>query len=393
MRIGLSLFQFYPGRVGGAGEYVQQLVPRLTRMLGRDDRLILCGSRENLTPFDDLRDARLERREFTLSRLAGKGLRLGDLATGGRLSRFLAAKINAARPDVMLFPQQALFPQGIDAPRVVTFVDLQHEHFPQYFSRFGLWSRRKKERQAVAGADRFICISAATRDDLVRILSVPRERTHVVYLGGDAAGDRPVPPRASSSGTVPYVLYPANAYPHKNHVRLVRGFRRFRGAHPDVPAKLILSGLSNRELDRELAAREPDEGIEHVGFVSRAQLDALYAGCRGVIFPSLFEGFGIPVLEALRHGRPVVCADLPVFREIVGDAVEYFDPGSEEAIADQLQRIFCAPLRTVDPAVWENLQARFSWDRCAEETLAVLRIAATTPGEAHAMQQSSMKTV
>jgi glycosyltransferase involved in cell wall biosynthesis len=230
-----------------------------------------------------------------------------------------------------------------------------------------------------------ICISEATRTDLLDYQRLSPERAVVVRLGGN---DRPPlgsPPPAIGE---PYLFYPANAYPHKNHVALLRAFQRFRSEHPDLPGRLILCGLVQPQLARALRECRPEARIEHVGYVSRERLAALYADCTAVLIPSLFEGFGIPLIEAMGYGKKIFCAELPVFRELAGDAVEYFDATSEAAIAAQCARIFSRPAWPVDRAAYAGILAELNWEQCARQTYELLsEVAASRPAIAAEAQR------
>ena len=102
---------------------------------------------------------------------------------------------------------------------------------------------------------------------------------------------------------------------------------------------------------------------------------AAYAGCQGVIIPTLFEGFGMPVIEGVGYGRPVCCSDLSVFHELVGDAVQYFDPLSVDAMTAAIEDLFVGRVAVPAPAIAAEIVDRLNWDRCAAETYAVLRAA------------------
>ena len=369
MRVGISLFQFFRGRVGGAGEYIAQMVPRLAHCLAAGDRLLLFGSTENLEPFAGIADPRVERLHFDLSRRATVLLRMADLLVPGACTRSLAARVNAARPDVVLFPQQSLFPAGIAAPKAVTVVDLLHRHFPQQFGSFECWLRHRKDRQIVTQAETILCISETTRRDLRQTFAIPDHRMRTVHLAGSGNVMRPA---SAMEPEVPYLLYPANAYPHKNHAGLIAAFQQFRLAHPEVPGRLVLTGGRSPQLSRLLRNSTARDQIEHLGYVSAERLAELYAGCRAVVFPSLFEGFGIPILEAMEHGKPIYCSDLPVLREVAGDSVSYFEPSSTDSLAAALRDAFTATAQTAATQKYPAVLQRFSWERCARDTYTAL---------------------
>lgn len=373
MRIGMALFQFFRGRIGGTAEYLERLVPGLLKVLAADDELVLCGNRENLAPFDHLQDDRLRRVTFPWSRRWIQALRLADLVLPVAPSSFSAGRLNALDLDVLFCPQQSIFPRGVQAKTVVTVMDLLHYRCPDQVSLWQRWLRQRKEQHLVHACDHTISISAATRTDLQLFYPIAAEKCSVVHMGGrafqTAATVNPVPAGA------PYIFYPAAAFPHKNHGRLFAAFRRFRETHPDVPARLVMSSQSSAEVRRLLAQHAHHGDILHLGYISRAEVAAAYAGCQGVMIPTLFEGFGMPVIEGVGFGRPVCCSDLPVFHELVGNAVQYFDPHSVPEMTAAIAGLFAGTVTIPDPATVNDIVNRLNWDRCAAETYAVLRAA------------------
>ncbi|MFO1020046.1 MAG: glycosyltransferase [Planctomycetales bacterium] len=184
----------------------------------------------------------------------------------------------------------------------------------------------------------------------------------MLYLGG---GRSELRPGATPEGRTerPYIFYPANAYPHKNHPLLVRAFRQFKEQHPEQTAQLVMTGQRQPHLDEELARCRPEHGIFHLGFVSAEELDRLYRDCRAVFFPSLFEGFGIPIIEGMSYGKPIFCHRLPVFEELVGEKVRYFEATSEAPIITTLERIFDRDADlSVDLGAYEQVLRGLNWD-------------------------------
>ena len=371
MRIGIGLFQFFPGRIGGVAEYLERLIPGLLRVLAPDDELILCGNPENLAPFETLTDPRLRRQRFPWSRRWIQGLRLADVLLPGSPSSQFARPLNDLQLDVFFCPQQSIFPRGVRARTVVAVMDFLHFHCPDQLSAGQRWMRRRKEEHFVRECDHTISISAATQADLQRFYKIAPEKCSVVHLAGRALQAITVPNPVLSG--VPYIYFPAAAFPHKNHARLLEAFRQYRAAHPDIPARLILSGQTSPRLQKLLRPHLAAGDVLHLGFVTSAQVAAIYADSTGVIVPTLFEGFGMPVIEGLGYGRPVCCSNLPIFQELVGDAVQYFDPLSVESIQTAVEDLFAGRVAVPGPVRTAEILERLNWERCAAETYAVLR--------------------
>lgn len=373
MRVAVSLFQFYPGLVGGAGNYIQEMIPRLFEFMGSEDRLLLCGSDENLRPFASITEPRCERMLFTTTRRGTNLRRFGDLL-GLNRSKLWGGRINEWKPDLLFCPQQSIFPNGVAAPCVVTILDLLHQHYPSHFSLLDRWIRWRKDCICFQKGASFIAISEWSRDDILARQPSLSGRVHAIPLAG---GIKP----AFSQDQLEielineaYVLYPAFPYLHKNHRRLLEAFASI----PEKSkGKLILVGRLAPWLEK-LVAKTP--GVEHLGFVTPERLKALYRGAKGVILPSLFEGFGIPIVEAMHYGKPIWCSRIPTFQEIAGDSVQYFDPESNQEIVQALSAAFRLEHRNwID---YSAILSRYSWERCARETWSVfLQSRAHLPGE------------
>jgi glycosyltransferase involved in cell wall biosynthesis len=196
-----------------------------------------------------------------------------------------------------------------------------------------------------------IAISEHGRETLIERLSLSPERVRTIHLGVDLERFSP-----AAVAREPFVLYPANRWPHKNHERLFRSMELL----PEL--RLVLTGYDG-------PARE---GVESLGRVSHDELVDLYRRASALVFPSRYEGFGQPVLEALACACPVACSDLPPLREVAGDAAVYFDPDDPESIAAGVREAIAR-----GGASGPARAAQFSWDETARRHDAVYRELAT----------------
>jgi glycosyltransferase involved in cell wall biosynthesis len=263
--------------------------------------------------------------------------------------------------------------------RVVTVHDLIYRIVPE--AHFGLRAlgMRVLVPAAVRRSDRVIAVSRNTRDDLVRLLGVPAGRIDVVPSGvGTTARAAPAPEAELRSRHAladrPVALAVSAKRPHKNLRRLLDALAFLPPAGRPV---LFLVGYPT-EHEEDLRRHAVELGlagdVRFPGWVDPAELEGLYALASCFVFPSLYEGFGLPVLEAMARGVPVACADRASLPEIAGDAALLFDPEDPAAIAAAMQRLLAdRPLADRLRAAGREQAARFSWRAAAEGTLASYR--------------------
>jgi len=294
----------------------------------------------------------------------------------------LSAEMLRAAPDVLFVPAHVV-PLVHPRRTVVTIHDLGYLHFPEthpardrrYLDRATRWSAH--------AARRVIAVSHATRDDLMRLLHIPEAKIAVVPHGVDAAITRPSQDLAvavlSRYGiTRPYVLALGTVQPRKNLVRLVAAFGAMRAA--GLPHTLVIVGRSGwlaNPIHEAVAVHGLTEHVHFTGYVPDVDLPALYAGADVLAFVSLYEGFGLPALEAMAYGTPVVAANTSSLPEVVGGAGLLVDPTDVAAIAAALTRVVSdGALQARLVAAGQSRAVAYTWERCARETLAVLEATA-----------------
>ena len=262
-----------------------------------------------------------------------------DTAMAHRLSKALAGVDVFHSSDVLLW-------RAPDALNVVTVYDLTALLFPEYHTAETRLLQERKRRFAQDEADLVIAISEATRRDIVAHLRISPQRVHVVPAGVDPifkpAQDRDALARAlAAMGLEPgkYILYAGTLEPRKNLTRLVRAFGRMRRETPARPLKLVLAGGAGwmfGELFQTIAALGLDDCVVCPGRVPIETLVMLYRGALFFVYPSLYEGFGLPPLEAMACGTPVVASNTSSLPEVVGDAGILVDPKDEGALAEAM---------------------------------------------------------
>ena len=247
-------------------------------------------------------------------------------------------------------------------PLVVTLHDLVPFRFPETMTRWSLLYARATHRRMLMAADRIICISDDTANDLVNIIGVTHDRIRVVPLGIDSHFFEALPP--GDPPPEPYILFVGNQEPRKNLERLQNAVAILRGR--GFPHVLVVAGAGAWG-----AVSLTQPFVRRLGSVTENELRRLYADAACLALPSLHEGFGLPALEAMAAGTPVVASHAGSLPEVTGGAAVLVDPldpvdiarGLEAAITDSADLRAGGPLRA----------AQFTWQRAAEETVAVYR--------------------
>lgn len=252
------------------------------------------------------------------------------------------------------------------AREVVTVHDLAYEHLPSTVSTDAARYRELVPRALARGAH-VLTPSRATADAVRERYDLDEGRVSVTPLGVDASWFRVTgaPPVVAGSALPDrYLLFVGTLEPRKNLPRLLAAHRRLRAVDPGTP-DLVLAGQAGHD-DRVLES----PGVVRTGWLDDEDLRRLVKGAGALVLPSLDEGFGLPVLEALAAGRPVLAGDVPALREVGADEAVYADPLDVDALTDGLVRVLAAPDDAAARAARVDRAARFTWDATAEATLA-----------------------
>lgn len=290
-------------------------------------------------------------------------------------------------PDLLFVPSHVL-PLAHPAKCVVTVHDLGYHYYPEAHTLsqnvYLRWSTRYNARSAV----RVLSDSQATRRDLVAFYGIPEEKIRVVYPGRDETlapvTDRTLVDAACARHgvTSPYLLYVGTLHPRKNLVRLVQAFASLLrseesgGTGPYSDLQLVLAGQKGwfyDEIFAQVRKLDLEDRVLFPGYVPDDDLPALLSGALAFVFPSLYEGFGLPVLEAMACGVPVICSDASSLPEVAGEAARLVDPLDSGAWAQAMRQVATDQdlRRTLVERGFEQVQ-RFSWRQTAQETLRIL---------------------
>ncbi|HEY0144124.1 MAG TPA: glycosyltransferase family 1 protein [Thermoanaerobaculia bacterium] len=255
--------------------------------------------------------------------------------------------------------------------RVITIHDLTYKRFPELLQKETLDNLESQMAREITIADAIVCVSDCTRRDLLAFYPVDPSRVFAIHSGLGT------PPEAEPMESLPgrYLLFVSTVEPRKNLGVLLDAFERLRdsGAYDGYLVVVGKIGWKSGDIAKRLRGRK----ILHLDYLRAQQLATVYQNAEAFIFPSIYEGFGFPLLEAMAHGVPAIAARSSSLPEVGGDAALYFDPSDVAALEGHLRRV------TSDATLREQLIARgraraaeFRWDVAAEKTLEVLRRAA-----------------
>jgi len=293
--------------------------------------------------------------------------------------------LKKAKLDLVHFPHFNI-PIFYSQPFVVTIHDLIITHFPTtrattsgpikyFFKRHGY---RLVIASAVKRAKKIITVSEYTKKELMEFFSLPQEKICVTYEAADPfseGSDEPKSVLRRHKISQPYLLYVGNAYPHKNLEKLLEAHKELLKQYPDL--KLVLVGRMDyffSRLRKYCNSLGLDKNVIFPGFVPDADLPALYRQAELYVFPSLAEGFGLPPLEAMQYGVPVVSSSVTSLPEVLDQSAAYFDPTNKHAIVKVISDLLNSPDKgdLLRQRGYENIK-RFSWKKMAEETLSLYR--------------------
>jgi len=339
--IGIALLTLVPGELGGSESATSGLLQALARGGTLPYRVYLPpvapDAHEGL-PYEIVDQYR--RASSRPERLLALGL---ATARPGPLRRRLRSA------DVVHYPFTIRVP-SVEAPSIVTLHDLQHLDLPQLFSRAERAFRSVYYHRSARAAQRVVVPSEFVRTGVVEHLGLDEGRIRVIPHGIDHDRFSPGPEERES-----FLLYPARAWLHKNHARLYEAFALLRRERPEL--RLVLTGGGH--------TGPAPGGVEVRGHVSPGELVSLYRRAGALVFPSRYEGFGQPVLEAMACGCPVACSDVPALVEIAGGAARTFAPDDAEAIAAAVRDVLADAgsyrergLARAAAFTWEHAAAR-----------------------------------
>jgi glycosyltransferase involved in cell wall biosynthesis len=368
MNVGINLLYLLPGIVGGTATYALSLLEALAGtdpdnhyfvFVNRESSDLGLVDADNFSVISCPVPARVRALRYAYEQV------------------ILPNTVRRYRLDVMHSPGY-IAPLRLGCSSVVTIPDLNYLAIPEVFTPVRRWVFENLVPRSAQAADAVLTISEASRCQIVEKLSVSPEKVRVTHL---AAKGRAIPNPESGPGIIRelgikdrYVMAFSSQSPHKNIDGLLRAFRLLA---TEEPVQLVLVGHEperGQPLRELVVALELTDRVVFAGYRSDDDVARLFDGATGFVFPSFYEGFGIPVLEAMEAGVPVVCSNAASLPEVAGDAALLFDPADLRAMAFALHVVLQSPSEREQLIARGRRQAgRFSWQTTAQQTLSVYR--------------------
>ena len=361
MRVGINLTNLFPGKIGGAEQYVRNVIHEMAYM----DKITVYAfvNEAAFSTFNDEGNAKI--------------VKISDAENRDTQLRFWIDNQNI---DIMFCPLFFIAPSDCPIPAVASILDVQHEFFPQYFSRQVLEDIRKSTANTLAQAAGILTISEYSKQTIVDKYNVPTDKIAVTYLNSDGVFDLPLEQARKEEMKkkigADYIFYPANSWPHKNHLNLLKAYSILKDKYHSK-LKMVFTGdgkQQKKEIEDYILQHGLREDIIYLGYLSQDAMPYVFSNATVMAFPSVFEGFGIPLVEAMKAKVAVACSKCGSIPEVAGDAALYFDAYNPEDIAAKIYSLeIDSELRSELIKKGESVAKKYSWEKCAHETVSYLK--------------------
>jgi len=365
MKIGINLFQIWSGKMGGMEQFLRNLIEYISSLTNYEIYLFL-----NKYSYND----------FHINNQQVKKININLDKNQKNIDAEFHKWINDLNINLWFCPLFTLVPKDLKIPSVVMIPDIQHEFFPQFFQNGDLHWRKNSIEHAAASADIILTISNFSRTTIIGRYKIPEDK--VITIHGDAPtefisdNNQITKYNIRQKYQLPesYGLYPANTWPHKNHINLLKALVILRDKY-NVEMQLIFTGYKQahiknyKMIQRFITKEKLNNQVKFLGYVLQEDMPYLYLNAEFLVYPSLFEGFGIPLVEAMKTNIPIICSNAGSIPEVVEDSALIFNPYAPEDIAIQMLEVLKPETRKSLVEKGKIQAEKFSWKKSAKETL------------------------
>ncbi len=366
LKIGVNFTGLIPGKIGGMEKYMRALVHHIPRISETHETYVFL------------------RPEYTnevveMERL--KKVCVNEVPMPNEQYSEIHDLVEELGIDIWLSPLLILDPHTLNIPSLYCVPDIQHEFYPEFFSTGVLNWREKHFKKSAETADGVLTISHFSKQTIVDIYGISPEKIHVTwldcptYFSLEKALEHEEYVRKKFSLPKQFIFYPANTWAHKNHLTLIKALEHYEECYGDAPA-LVLTGYPS-DIHTKVATAIEDSKLKHkvhfLGYVNKELMPAIYVNATCLVFPSMFEGFGIPLVEAMRTNCPIIAANNTTMKEIAGDAAIYFNTMNAIELAVLIK--FMMTDQDLRNTLIKNGAERaklFSFEKCVRQTLDII---------------------
>ena len=360
MRIGVNLLKLVPGEIGGMEHYVRNLIHHVSARGGHD--LFLYLNANNADTFSEMPN---------VTKIV--------LFDDGDVVRQIHHSVQALSLDLWFCPLLVMEPHEMPIPVVVNIPDVQHVYFPEFFPKHVLDWRREQYPYTLTHSAAVITLSDHAKNTILQSYPVDPGKVTAIWLDASSHFSEPYDPAVhadiAARYNLPqgYALFPGKTWPHKNHIVLLRAAAYLRDVHR-VKIPLVFTGGEDHHqqvLNAYIQHAGLSDQVRFLGYVPQHEMPYLYRSAGFLAFPSLYEGFGIPLVEAMKSGTPILCTNCASIPEVVGDAALYFDPNDPVDLAKKILHLRDEGVRRMLAEKGAERGRLFSWERTCVATLHV----------------------
>ena len=371
MKIGINALFLIPGEVGGSETYFRNTLISAVRLYPQHEFVVFTNRENKQILVRDL---------SKYSNAVLVDMRASAKSRARRILReqFILPKvIRANKIDVLWCPgNSSVF--SCPCPCVTTIHDMQYMSFPEDFSKIALLAMRVMTSLSIKKSDAILTVSEFSRQEIIKYANADCEKITVTLEAANSSFSQPLPNdfiaervMVLTHSTEPYILMVSNSYPHKN---LNVGVEAFGQICAEIPHNLVIVGkprLGEPALQKAISALPDSSRVIRLTYLTNQDLIALYQGAQIFLFPSLYEGFGLPVLEAMSAGVPVLASRFGSIPEVGGTTIQYANPPDAPTFATSLKKLIAMPKEERDSSIANQKKRaeKFSWDNTATLTV------------------------
>lgn len=376
MNIVIDVRPLMGGKWSGVETYIYHLIKHISKLNPENNYILFANAKNDQKKH--IPDFGRKNIQIIQTHIPNKILNLGlFLFKYPKLDKFLEKKLHL-KIDLWVFPDLRPYALSKNTASIQTVHDLCFERFPQFFSaKSRLWFKLLQPKKLISRADKIIAVSKSTKEDLVNIYQIPKEKIEVVYEGIDEEFSSRMNELSwiniKNKYKLPqgYFLFLSTIEPRKNLKNLLLAFEEYKKRNNNQ-TKLVLVGQEQSEIFSKLHIPDSTDIIQ-TGFISEDEKPYFYKHAKALIYPSFFEGFGLPLLEAMKCGTPIITSNSSSMPEIAGGSAIYIDPNDKHTIVTAMEKIEDT---TQSRKLADNSRIqikKFNWDECAKSTLELIK--------------------